>query len=379
MKPNYGKISIKPGSDVAKLITQLGSKNKSESLAASEAIAAFFGPVIQQVVDQAPVVSNLYQADTYLEGTAPSLPLDIFYDVKDRNFINVWTQSIAGGLATSEVKGLDELFLSVYSLDTAVSMKKKYAREARVAVVAAILNRVAQEILVKQEINGANILLKAVADATYDADDDGVAETRQVIRSTTADVLQMDDWNRLATLAARTKPSWFGGTPVGGMQTFTHILFSPEMAEQVRSMSYNPQNTRGVPNSDESTVLAAPDSIRNAVWNMAGVSNFLGSEIMVLSELGVGKRYNKVFAKYAGSTQYGGSAFTQASQEIVVALNLAGTNPLVKLSEANAEGQTFNLVPDDQFPNRSDTVGFYGSVTEGRAILDSRGILGLIV
>jgi hypothetical protein len=374
----YGKISIKPGSDAAKLITKLGSKSKSESLAAAESFAAFFGPVIQQVVDQAPVISNLYQQETYLEGTAPSLPLDLFYDVKDRNFITVWTQGIAGGLATTEVKGLDEMFFSTYRLDTAVSMQKKYAREARLNVVAATMNRMAQEILVKQEINGANILLKAVADAQYDSDENGVADTRQVIRATTADVFQLDDLNRLFTLMARTKPSWFGGTPVGGSQGLTHLVLSPEMIEQIRAISYNPSNTRGVPNSDESTALAAPDSVRNAVWNLAGTPNFFGVELVVANEFGVGKRYNKVFAKYAGSTQYGGSAFTQASQEIIVALNLAGTNPLVRLTEANGEGGTFEVAPDE-FHLREDRIGFFGGLREGRAVLDSRGIGGIIV
>lgn len=374
----YGKISIKPGSDAAKLVTQLGSRNKSESQAASEAIAAFFGGVIQQVVDQAPVISNLYQQETYLEGTAPSLPLDLFYDVKDRNFITVWTQGIAGGLATTEVKGLDEMFFSTYRLDTAVSMQKKYAREARLNVVAATMNRMAQEILVKQEINGANILLKAVADAQYDSDEDGTVDTRQVIRSTTADVFQLDDLNRLFTLGARTKPSWFGGTPVGGSQGITHLVLSPEMIEQIRGMAYQPQNTRAVPNTDESTVLAAPDSVRNAVWNLAGTPNFFGVELVVANEFGVGKRYNKVFAKYAGSTSYGGSSFTQASQEIVVALNLAGTNPLVRLTETNGEGGTFQVAADE-FHVREDKVGFWGGLREGRAVLDSRGILGLIV
>ena len=378
MKEQYGKISIKAGSDAAKLIAQLGSRNKSESIAAQESFAAFMGPVIQQVIEQAPVVGNLYASDTYAEGTSPSVPLDVYYDVKDRNFINVWTQSIAGGLATSEVRGLDELFLNTYTLDTAVSMKKKYAREARVNVVAATMNRVAQEILVKQEINAANILLKAIADAQYDTDEDGVNDTRQVLRAATAGSFGMDDINRLFTLAARTKPSWFGGTPVGGSQGITHLLVSPEIVESIRSIAYNPVNTKAVPNTDESTVLSATDAVRNGVWNLAGTPSFFGVELVVAYEMGKGRRYNKVFAKYAASTSYAGSAFTQANEQIIVGLNLAGTNPLVKLSEAGAEGQTFSLSPDDQFLNRQDTIGFYGSTREGRAILDSRGLVGLI-
>jgi hypothetical protein len=373
----FGKFSIKPGSDTAKLIAQMGSRKASESALANEAFSALIGPVIQQVIDQAPIISNLYSADTYAEGTAPSLPLDLFYDVKDRNFIQVWSQGIAGGLATTEIKGLDEMFVSTYRLDTAVSMQKKYAREARLNVVAATMNRMAQEILIKQEINGANILLKAVADATYDSNEDGVADTRQVIRTTTADVFQLDDLNRLFTLAARTKPSWFGGTPVGGNQGLTHLILSPEMIEQIRGIAYNPQNVRATPDTAESTAMPATDAVRNAVWNLAGTPSFFGVELIVAQEFGVGKRYNKVFSKYAGSTQYGGSAFTQASQEIIVGLNLAGVNPMVRLTETGPEGGTFSVQPD-QFHTREEKIGWYGGLREGRVILDSRGIVGAI-
>jgi hypothetical protein len=374
---NYGKFSIKKNSEAAKLIVQMGSRKSSESQAAREAFAAWMGGVILNVIDQAPVLSNLYSTSTYEEGTAPSVPLDLFYDVKDRNFINVWSQGAAGGLATSEIKGLDTYFLNTYRLDSAVSFANSYAREGRLDVVSAIMNRMAQEILVKQEINSANTLLRAVAEAKYDADGDTVAETQQVIRATTADRMQMDDWNRLATLAIRTKPSWYGGTPVGGSQGITHMLLSPEQLEQIRSMSYNPQNTTSVPNTDESTALAAPESVRNQVWNFAGTPSFLNTELVVMNELGVGKAYNKVFAKYAGSTQYGGSAFTQASQEIVVALNLAGTNPLIRLVESGPEGSL--LVLPDSFHVREDKQGYYGGLKEGRAVLDGRGVLGLIV
>lgn len=375
---NYGKISIKPGSDAAKLITQMGSKKQSESIAAIESFAAFIGPVIQQVVEQAPIIGNLYSNENYLEGTAPSVPLADFYDVKDRNFINVWTQGLAGGFATSEIKGGDEMFLDTYNLSTAVSMQKKYAREGRIDRVAAAMTRMAQEILVKQEINGASILLKAVADAQYDSDEDGTADTRQVIRATTADQFVLHDVNRLFTLAARTKPSWFGGTPVGNAQGLTHLILSVEQIEQIRAMSYQPMNTVGRPNSDESTALAAPDSVRNAVWNLAGTPNFFGIELVTSWEMGVGKRYNKLFAKYAGSTQYGGSAFTQASEELIVGLNLAGVNPLVRLTEVNGEGGSLTVFPEE-FKNREDKFGVWGSLKEGRAIFDSRGIVGMIV
>lgn len=370
-------ITIKPGSDAAKLITQLGSKNKSESLAAQEAFAAFMGPVIQQVVEQAPVISNLYTTETYQEGTAPSLPLDTYYDIKDRNFIQVWSQAIAGGMATSEIKGLDEMFLSTSTLDTAVSMKKKYAREARLNVVAATMTRVAQEILIKQEINSANVLLKATADAQYDATGSGSATDRQVLRATTAGMFQLDDFNRLLTQAARIRPSWVGGTPTSS-QSVTHLVLSPEIIEDIRAIAYQPMNTRGVPNSDESTALAAPDAIRSEVWKTAGLSSLFGVELIQSYEFGVGRRYNSLFSKYAGSTNYAGSSFNAATTELVLALALNNAYSLVRLVEANGDS-SFNLQPDDQFNTRQDTIGWYGGVKEGRVVLDHRAVAGIII
>jgi hypothetical protein len=383
---SYGKISIKPNTEAAKLITQLGSKNKNESLAAQEAFAAFIGPVIQMVVDQAPVISNLYTTETFLEGTAPSLPLDVYYDIKDRNFINVVTQSIAGGLATSEVKGIDEMFVNVYELDSAISMPKKYAREARLNVVAASMTRMAQEILVKQEINSASILLKAAADARYDSTGNGSLDTPQIIRSATANYFSLDEFNRLITLLARARPSWAGGgTPVDG-NPVTHLVLSPEMIEQIRSIAYQPVNTRnGATTTSGASSIAAPESIRAEFFKTAGIPSFFGVELVQAWEYGVGRKYNTLFKKYIGSTTfqgYGGgsaTAFDSATEEVVTALALNNNVSLVRLVEQDAGGGTVAVLPDDQFMLRSDKVGFFSKVREGRVILDQRNIGSLVV
>jgi len=235
---NFGKINIKRTPEQVALVKQLGSKNKAESMAAQEAFAGFIGDVILQVVEQAPVISNLYTTKGYAEGTAPSLPLDVMFDIKDAGYIQVWTQSIAGGLPTNFVHGLDELMVSTYPLDSAVSMGKKYARNARLDVVAAVLERMSQEILIKQEANGASILLKASADARIQG-----TTTPQIIRSNVTRQFTLDDLNRLITLAARSRPSWVGGTPVGN-NAITDLVGSPEFMEQIRSIAYQPVNTR---------------------------------------------------------------------------------------------------------------------------------------
>ena len=42
-------------------------------------------------------------------------------------------------------------------------------------------------------------------------------------------------------------------------------------------------------------------------------------------------------------------------------------------------GSEFNLVADDQFSNRQQRIGYYGSLEEGRMVLDDRALVGLIM
>ena len=41
-------------------------------------------------------------------------------------------------------------------------------------------------------------------------------------------------------------------------------------------------------------------------------------------------------------------------------------------------GGTFTALPDDQFSQRQDKVGFYGCIEEGRVLLDARVLVGLV-
>jgi hypothetical protein len=256
--------------------------------------------------------------------------------------------------------------------------QKKSARESRIDHVAKGMTRLAQELLWIENNNSADLLLRAVATAQHYGAGSVTRDTQNVIRATTAGRLQMDDFNRLYTLAARTKPSNFGGTPIGGSQGLTHLLLSIEALEDIRAMAYEPVNTiNGATTTSGATSLAAPDSVRSAVWNFAGIPSIFGVELLPLWEFGSNRVYNKLFAKYAGATQYGGSGFTQASQEIIVGLNLGAVNPLVRLTERNGVGATLSLQPEE-YKIKDDMMGFWGEKKEGRTIVDDRGIVGLI-
>ena len=373
---NGYSINIKEDAELNKLIKGLASKNRAEFEAASEAVAAFIGETVLAVVEAAPVISNLFTTVTYNEGSAPSLPLDVYYDIRDKNYLQIWTQSMPGGLATNFLHGLNELMVSTYELDSGVSMLKKYARDARLDVLSATMERMAQEFLVKQETISAGVVSAVLGQATYTPVGGGAARL-QGIRANTAGTFQLHDFNRLITLLQRIRPSWAGGSATAG-NIVSHLVASPEIHEDLRSIAYQPQNTRaGSLTTSGATSLAAPDSVREGIFNAAGNVSFFGVELLNVLDMGVGQAYNTLFANYAGSTAVdGGAAFNASSEEVLWCLSLR-QNPraLTRLVERSADSNgTLVTQPDDSFPMRSEKVGFASKIREGRVILDSRNL-----
>jgi hypothetical protein len=144
-------------------------------------------------------------------------------------------------------------------------------------------------------------------------------------------------------------------------------------------MAYNPINTKGaggaalVGTQPNSNGIAAPDEMRMALYNSAGLPEFYGVSIMVINELGKGQKYNTIF-----DTVYGGS-FDGATQEIAVGLD-RGRESLIRATAIDSEnGAEFNLIADDQYSIRQNKIGYFGSLEEGRMVLDNRALLGVIV
>lgn len=381
---NTGKINFKYTPEQIEIVKKMGSNNRSEALAAQEALAAVLTQPILQVINTAPVLSNLFKTITYDEGSVPSIPLDIYFDVRRRNYLNVWTQAQAGGTATNFVQGLSEMFVNTYKLDSAVSMNKSYLKAGRLDVVAASMERIAQEILIKQELNAANIMLAALAGARINGTASDTAATNlQLTRSYTAGRFQLDDFNTLMTKYARIVASWVGGTPVGDKNQITDMVGSPEFLAQIRSIAYQPQNvTSGAVTTSGASSLAAPEALREEIFRSAGIPSIYGVNIIQNYDFGIGRSYNTLFGNYASSTAYTGNAgsgtaaFVPANEQIVVGLNTNMFN-LVRLRERGANGE-FTLAPDDQYTMRSAKIGYFGEVCEGIVSLDARGSVGII-
>jgi hypothetical protein len=378
------KITIKRTEDQLALIRAMGSNNREEAYEAQAAVADLLSPVVSQVINNAPTIGNLYTTLSYGEDDNPSLPLDLFHDITDENYIQVYSQQVAGGLPYSQVfPAHNELKFATYSLDSALAFDRKYVRKARLDVVSKTFTRMAQEILLKQTKTSFNVL----ATALCKAQGSNATQGSQVIGSTTESRFVLDDLNRLVTKSKRINSSFDGGTPVGGVKSgVTDLLVSPEMVEALRSMAYNPINTidaDGSATGDTDGQVAA-DALRMELFSAGGLPSFYGINIMEINQLGVDQSFNKLFAVVAaaeGSITGGGGtgSFSQSADEILIGIDRTKDALIRPTVIGEGLSDDLQILVDDQFSVRQNKIGYYGKVEEGRICIDDRALIGLVV
>lgn len=365
------KLKLKNTPEQVELIKAMASKNATTSREAQEAFAAFLGPVIQKVLNQAGTASAVYTDAPYDEDDSPSYPLDLYYDESD-NHITVWSQGMAGGMPTSHVEGMKELKISTYRLDSAVSFLKKYARRGRLDVVSKAVERMAQEVLVKQERNAWAVILKALGEATTKGN-------KHTVASDTESVFQVNDLNKLMTRIKRVNESFANGTPdLAYSNGITDLYVSPEIKEQIRAFAYQPMNTRNAASNSAGNV-ALPDNVREDIFRAAGTQEIYGVNIVELNELGAAKKYNVLFGEFATSSIGHGGDFNTSDDEILVGIDNSRGAFIRPIAQNADSGSQFVSLPDDQFAMRSEKVAFYGSLEEGRVCIDARAVVGIVV
>jgi hypothetical protein len=385
------KLKLKNTPEQVELIKAMGSRNGTESREALEAFAAFVGPVVQKVLNETALSSALYTDMAFDEDDSPSIPLDLYYN-EDAGLISVWSQNVAGGLPTSTVDvPVQEMKFSTYRLDSAVSFAKRYARKSRLDVVSKAIERMTQEVLVKQERNAWAVVLKAVAEAaTKNGKAASVGSTgslRHVVHSagsTTAAAFNLGALNTLLTRMKRVSQSFAGGT-AAETRGVTDLFVSPEVKAAIRSFAYNPLFTTTIGTAQQTQL---PEAVREEIYRGSGTEEIYGITITELLELGLNQRYNTLFGTVwnnaaALGTDTDGfykSSFTTSSEELIIAVDAtrdAFVRPVARQAES---GGQFTVLPDDQFyAARQDKTGFYGFVEEGRVCLDARAVGGIVL
>ena len=397
------KISLKRTPEQVELIKAMASKNRDVAYEAQVALAQFLGPVLAEVINNAPVLSNLFSTLSFNSEDNPSIPLDLYYEISDEDYIQIYSQQVAGGLPTNQVLPTTaEMKITTYTLDSALSFDKRYAAKSRMDVISKTFTRMAQEILFKQERTSANLILSSLANATT-----GGKQHLQLANTKGRFLLQ--DMNELLTLSRRVFTSFSAGTPAGGVSGMgiTDMMISPEIEEELRSMAYNPINTKGSPISTtepgggsvagtaqdnrNTAFVTAPDNVRLGLFNGAGVPSFYGVNLLIFNEFGKGQKFNKVFGALADGKSYSnasgtvtksysspGSSFDTDS-ELILGINRNRESLIRAVAVDSENGTEFNLVADDQYSIRQGKIGYFGSMQEGRLVLDTRALFGKII
>lgn len=356
------KLQLNNTPEQVELVKAMGSKNASASREAQEAFAAFIGPVVQEVLLQAGTAASVYTDAPYDEDDSPSFPLDLYYDARNTdNHITVFSQSIAGGLPSSQVTGMQELKIATYALDSAVSFLKKYARRGRLDIAAKAIERMAQEVLVKQERNAWAVVMKALANGSTNS-------TSHAINTTGTTTFVLNHLNQLMTRMKRINESFAGGTPAAAYSNgITDLYMGPEIMEDIRAFAYNAVggSTSGASDTD------LPDGVRQDIYRSAGTASIFGVALNELNELGIGKKYNTLYDTFAGG------AFDGSTDDLIVGLDNSKGAFIRPVAQQSETGGTFSAQADDQFAQRSEKVGFFGKLEEGRVCLDARAVVGM--
>jgi len=362
------KITLKRTDEQVELVKAMASRNRDVAYEAQQALAEFIGPVLAEVVNQAPTLSNLFTNFQFNEMDSPSIPLDLYYDVTAPDYVKVYSTTVPGGLPTNTVTPtVSEMKFNTYRLDSAVDFDKRYAAKSRMDVVGKTFTRIAQEILIRQESTSANLILGALHAATTNGNS-------HVDVKTPGDSLILDDFNKLLLKAKRINTAWTGSAPDGGRtKGITDLIMSPEQVKGLREMAYNPVNTRGGADADN-TGIPATDSMRDAIYNNGGAPEFFGINIMEINELGANKTAadNEKFTNVWNSLRTGATAV-----DLVIGIDRSRES-LFRAVALDAEtGSEFTLLADDQYSVRQSKIGYYGSLEEGRMILDDRVLTGI--
>lgn len=382
------EIVIKNTDDQIALVKAMGSNDRNEAFEAQAAVANIIGPIVNEVINNAVSISNLFTNLPFSEDDNPSIPLDLYHDITGEDYIRVWSQQVAGGLPYSQMfPSHNELKFTTYTLDSAIAFDKKYARKARMDVVGKSFVRLAQEVLLKREKTSFNVLALALLLANTKVNGTSAAGNH-IIATTTESVLTLHDFNRLITRSKRINSSFSSGTPVGGARVgVTDLLVSPEAVEDIRAMAYQPVNTQGakqVAGTNTSGVVPATESLREQLFSGSGLPSFYGISIMEVLEMGIGQRFNKIFAALdaANSTPAPGGGgtgnFAQADDEILIGVDRSRSGLLRPVVREEGSDTDISLMVDDQFVVRQNKIGWFGKMEEGHVIINDRVLTGLI-
>jgi hypothetical protein len=122
--------------------------------------------------------------------------------------------------------------------------------------------------------------------------------------------------------------------------------------------------------------------MRNSIYNNAGVPEFYGISIMEINELGANQKLNKAMAALdngdANKSLFDSRNFKD-DDELVIGLDRTRESLFRAVALDSETSAEMSLQADDQYSVRQSKIGYYGSMEEGRMILDDRVLSGIVL
>ena len=113
------------------------------------------------------------------------------------------------------------------------------------------------------------------------------------------------------------------------------------------------------------------DGVKDEMYRSVGFGNLYSvSTLLTFMSLGTGQKYNTLYTVswYADGTLDRRGGHGRHLRKLVIGIDRT-TEAFVRPVARNSEtGGTFTALPDDQYAQRQDKVGFYGGLEEGRVL-----------
>ena len=103
---------------------------------------------------------------------------------------------------------------------------------------------------------------------------------------------------------------------------------------------------------------------------------------------GSSRKFNDIFVKEHASAAPGnirlagggaGNQVFEADDELVLGIDRTRESLLRPVAVDAENGAEFNLIADDQYSIRQNKIGYFGSLEEGRVVVDNRALIGTAV
>ena len=102
-------------------------------------------------------------------------------------------------------------------------------------------------------------------------------------------------------------------------------------------------------------------------YQNAGIPEFYGISIMEINELGKNQKFTKVWNGLGNGSD----------NDLVIGLDRSRESLFRAVALDSETGSEFSLLADDQYSVRQQKIGYFGSLEEGRMILDDRVLTGI--